>query len=490
MDTAPRPVPVRSATGEGEAGALAEARAHFEGGRASTAVRLLRHFLELHPKSPLAVDARWILGRSHEELGEWHAALVQYRLILAEATRQPGLTSTMNQQVRDRVTVLTRTLGRASTSVSGFVALALDPAHFPDPAQWQQWLTPLLAEGVTTLVIDVAPVARPTVSPTERGVYFPTAWARLERDLFSELVPLAHDLGLTVMASLDLTQMPWLDPTLGWTTYVLDDSTKQLAPSLSFDLLHPSVQEYLSGFLADLAKTQIDGLIALVGSRTGVRYQVSPRGLKRFSENAGMELDPEAVLRAAKHLGGAAAKDVRPPSAAPRPGEKAATSDATKDNDRALMESVWRWAGWQARERLNVLVQLRQAMRRYRSSFHMTIAFHDVALTNSVAALVEHGEDVLEATQRGFGVAVPFAVLVPNAPAPTADAQVGAGGPSSGFSDRLTQTVEMVGSPERLWLLEPVPHLDRSAVSRLLSLPQTQQVRGRGLNLVVTAPGP
>lgn len=456
--------PSRTAAVEGEQRALAEARAHVEAGRHATASRLLQHFLELHPHSTAVVDARWLLGRTHEQLGEWHSALAQYRMIAEAATRAPGLTPAMNTQVRDRIAVMTRLLGRASPSSSGFVALALDPAHFPDPAQWQRWLTPLLAEGVTTLVIDVAPVVRPTGAATDRGVYFPTAWARLERDLFSELVPLAHDLGLTVFASLDLTQLSWLDPTVGWTSYVLDEGNKQLVPSLSFDLLHPSVREYLTGFLTDLARTQVDGLIALMGSRTGPRYQISPRGLARFAQVAGVDVDPEKLLRVGRAL--------------PTTGREGAASTDP------LTETFWRWAGWQSRERLQVLVQLRSAMRQIRSGFLMTIAFHDVALSNSQAALVDQGEDVLEAAQRGFGIALPLAALSPMASVGPSDP------PGSGFPERVTQALDFIGAPERLWLLEPVPHLDRTSIARLLGLPQAQQLRARGIHLVITAPGP
>lgn len=471
---APRPgippatLPPRTANLEAEQRALAEARAHVDAGRFATASRLLRYFLELHPHTPNAVDARWLLGRSHEQLGEWHAALAQYRIIANEATRPPGLTPQMNTQVRDRIAVLTRQLGRASPASSGFVAIALDPAHFPDPARWQQWLTPLLAEGITTLIIDVAPVVRPSApsaAQSGRGVYFRTTWARLERDLFTELVPLAHDLGLTVFASLDLTQMPWLDPTVGWTTYVLDDRTRQLSPSSSFDLLHPAVQEYLAGFLADLARTQVDGLIALLGSRTGPRYHVSAKGLSQFSQASGVELDPERVLRFGRGL--------------PPPGREGNSRAADP-----LADAFWRWAGWQARERLNVLARLRTAMRQERSGFQVAIAFHDVALTNSAVGLVEHGEDVLEATQRGFAVALPLAALAPQAV--TAPASP----PGTNFSDRLSSALDFVGSSERLWLLEPVAQMDRASVSRLLNAPQAQQLRARGINLVITAPSP
>ncbi|GKS58667.1 hypothetical protein YTPLAS18_21940 [Nitrospira sp.] len=455
--------PSRTATVEAELRALAEARAHFEAGRFQTASRLLRHFLELHAHTANAVEARWILGRSYEELGEWHAALAQYRIIVAAAAHPPGLPPALNTQVRDRISVLTRVLGRATSATSGFVAIALDPAHLPDPARWEEWLTPLLAEGITTLVLDVAPVSRQTAS----GVYFRTTWARLDRDLFTELIPLAHDLGLTVFASLDLTQMPWLDPTLGWTTYVLDERTRQLTPTRSFDVLHPAVQEYLTGFLSDLARTQVDGLIALFGSRNGPRYHISGKGLAQFAQSVGADLDPVQVLSYAHTI--------------PVHGHSITPTAPSSD---PIAGYFWRWAGWQAREQLNVLDRFRAAMRRQHTGLHVAIAFHDVSLTNSPIGLLEHGEDLLEAASRGFGVALPLAALSPQA-------TTGPGSPSgSAFADQVTRTLDYVGSAERLWLLEPVSHLDRASLSRLLNAPQVQILRSRGINLVITAPTP
>lgn len=464
----PPPSPVRTATVEAEQRALAEARAHFEGRRYGNAARLLRHYLELHAHTSNAVDARWLLGRSYEELGEWHAALAQYRIIANEATRAPGLTPAMNTQVRDRMSYLTRTLGRAAPTSSGFVAIALDPANLPDPARWQQWLTPLLAEGITTLVIDVAPVIRlnpATAAPAGGGVYFQTTWAKLERDLFGDLIPLAHDLGLTVFASLDLTQLPWLDPTLGWTTYIMDEKSKQLTPSLSFDLLHPAVQEYLSGFLADLARTQIDGMIALLGGRTGPRSHMSAKGLAQFAQTSGQELDPERMLTLARGLAPA------------RVGQPAAAGDP-------LAPTFWRWAGWQARERLNVLARLRTVMRQQRTGFQIAVAVHDVTLSNPTAGLFEFGEDLLEVLQRGFTVALPLASLSPL----SLGGEAAPGGGS--FTDQVGRVLELAGSAERVWLVEPAAHLDRASLSRLLKTPQAHYLRSRGLNLVITSPTP
>ena len=65
----------------------------------------------------------------------------------------------------------------------------------------------------------------------------------------------------------------------------------------------------------------------------------------------------------------------------------------------------WRWAGWQTRERVSVLLALRSSLRRYQSGLQVIVALHDTAVTKPLDALIDHGEDLLETTTRGLPVA-------------------------------------------------------------------------------------
>lgn len=473
LTTAPVPTPVsRTAQTEAEVRALAEARSHFDAGRYGVAARLLRHFLELHTHSPAIPEARWLLGRSYEELGEWHAALTQYRLVAAEATHPPGLSPAMNTQVRDRLSLLTRRLGRAAPGTAGSVAVWVDPSALPEPAQRAQWLTTFIAEGVTTLVFDVGPLKAGDLPgrnheragvQSAHGVYFRTTWAPLQRDLFGEILPLARDLGLTVFASMDITTIPWLDPTLGWTTYVYDEQTHQLIPSLAFDPLHPAIQEYLTGLLTDLARLQIDGLFLRVGERTGPRYHVSGRGLDQFGAQLPANLDPKTMLIVGRSL---------PPAAA---GSSSASQPAAATpSDQPTI--FWRWAGWQARERLTMLLALRASLRRYQSGLQIVVALHDTAVTRPLDALLEHGEDLLETTTRGLPIAVPF---------PSSRTLLASADPDEGWRlEYLSRLVNVIGSPERIWIIIPVAAPDRTSVVRELHTSVVEFARTRGLNVL------
>lgn len=471
--TAPVPAPVsRTVQTEAEVRALAEARAHFDAGRYGVAVRLLRHFLELHTHSPTIPEARWLLGRSYEELGEWHAALAQYRLVAAEATRPPGLSPAMNTQVRDRLSLLTRRLGRAAPGTAGSVAIWLDPSAIPEPGLRAQWLSTFIAEGVTTLVFDVGPLGpgdapgtnheRPGAQ-TAHGVYFRTTWASLKRDLFGEMLPLARDLGITIFASMDITNIPWLDPTLGWTTYVYDDQTRQIVPSMAFDPLHPAIQEYLTGLLTDLVRLQIDGLFLRIGERTGPRYHVSGRGLDQFGAQLPANLDPKALLIVGRSL----------PLSTPG-SSSASQTNPSAPSDQATI--FWRWAGWQARQRLAMLLALRSSLRRYQSGLQVVLALHDTAVTKPLDALIEHGEDLLETTTHGLPVAIPF---------PPSRTILTSADPDEGWRfEYLSRLVNMIGSPERIWILVPVAAPDRASVVRELHTSVVEFARTRGLNIL------
>jgi hypothetical protein len=260
---------------------------------------------------------------------------------------------------------------------------------------------------------------------------------------------------------MDITNIPWLDPTLGWTTYTYDEPTRQLTPSTAFDPLHPAIQEYLTGLLTDLARLQIDGLFLRVGDHTGPRYHVSGRGLDQFGAQLPATLDPKTMLMVGHGL---------PPS-----GSGSATASQSGSSDQTT--TFWRWAGWQARERLTMLLALRSSLRRYQSGLQLVVALHDTAITKPIEALLDHGEDLLETTTRGLPVAIPFPTSS-RAGLASADADEG------WRLEYLTRVINLIGSPERIWIIVPVAAPDRTSVVRELHTSVVEFARTRGLNVL------
>jgi hypothetical protein len=62
----------------------------------------------------------------------------------------------------------------------------------------------------------------------------------------------------------------------------------------------------------------------------------------------------------------------------------------------------WRWVGWKARERLNIIEQLIGALRKRDLTVHCGLELHPHGLTDPVRALVVYAQDAMEATRRSF----------------------------------------------------------------------------------------
>jgi tetratricopeptide (TPR) repeat protein len=78
-DEGPLGDPARDA----QARLLAEAHRAFAQARYPTAVLFFTRFIERAPDSPLAAEARWWLGQAHEQLGDYAAAMQEYRIVAA-----------------------------------------------------------------------------------------------------------------------------------------------------------------------------------------------------------------------------------------------------------------------------------------------------------------------------------------------------------------------------------------------------------------------
>jgi len=68
--------------------------------------------------------------------------------------------------------------------------------------------------------------------------------------------------------------------------------------------------------------------------------------------------------------------------------------------------SFWRWAGWKTRSYLRFVGQLRDQVRRERSTRSMVMTVHASAVLDPKASLIDYGEDLLETRLRGFDALV------------------------------------------------------------------------------------
>jgi hypothetical protein len=417
---------------------IQQAQGHFAEGRYEASARILRRVVESYPRSPRQAEARWWLARSYEQSGFFKAALAEYRLLASLPPAGQPQQANYVPEARNRIAALEQRLGILANTSRGLTGLQVSPRAIPDAAAVEQWMQGIGQAGITMLVLDAGtkPNAGHEASPA--GVYFRTSWAATIKDVFGYAVPAAHRQGLAVFASVSLRQMNWLDRQLGWNDVALDRMTGRLAASNELDLFHPAYQEYLIGFLADLAATGVDGVLFRAEAPSGSQEGFSVHALRGFERDFAVKLDPVTLVF----------PDAMAGRVAPVRNGQPARQEGTQD--------YWRWLGWKARESITVMARLRHAVRRRAPVLQFALELHREAVSDPMTALVQYGEDLLEAKAVRFdfyvtadGPSPASFVTVP--PPGTVPAVVRPGGTF------VNRAVELLGEADDIWLAKPLP---------------------------------
>lgn len=274
----------------------------------------------------------------------------------------------------------------------------------------------LAKAGITTLALEAGTEEQQRPPSDIRltqsgGVYFRTDWAPTVRDAIGQLVPLAHQQGLAVYVAVNPWRMAWVDQTLGWQAQAYGVAGGQARPAPFLDLFHPAFQEYLIGFMTDLAGSGVDGVLfrAPPGADPGERFsRFAGEGVER---DFGVRLDPASL----------------------------------KGGQKGYAPEVWRWLGWESRQSVKVLDRMAQALRKRSAAIQVGLEVHEEAITDPVAALVRYREDILEAKQGPWDF-----YLIASGPA-SALAQ-GKGGP-----DVMAKAVALLGERHQLWIGTHLP---------------------------------
>jgi hypothetical protein len=270
----------------------------------------------------------------------------------------------------------------STPTFKGVTALMVAPQDVPPVNELEQWVQTLMQDGITMVLLDIGTNAgsnRLASNDGQRaiGIYFRSQWAETIRDIFGELVPLAHQQGLLVFASVSPRRINWVDPTVAWLDRSYDPVHHQLRVSPSLDLFHPAFQEYLVGLLSDLADTGVDGILFRNDVSLGPYDGFSAFGVRAFERDFHTRMEPAQLFTRAKSTGQGASSD-----------------------GQSLPAEFWHWAGWKARERVKILERLSRAMRSRANTRHVVLEVHPEAVTDPRAALVRYGEDLLEAKRR------------------------------------------------------------------------------------------
>ncbi|MGH7204762.1 MAG: tetratricopeptide repeat protein [Nitrospiraceae bacterium] len=413
---------------EAQSRLLQNARTHYAEGRYLIAANVLRHLIDTYPESQFLLEARWWLARSYEQLGDLKNALTQYRAIA-----DPAETTILGEEsdrltARRRIAELEQLLGPSAVSSNGLTAILIPSQHLSTIPDLDHWMQSLTQAGITTLVLEVgtrhtteqgikqrskSAARRQTHAPT--GVYFRTGRANLIQDFIGQTVPVAHRHGLSVFGAITLRRMSWLESRPEWADWLYDPARRQLKLSSSLDLFNPAFQEYLTGFLTDLADTGIDGVLFRADVPIGPTDGLSSYGLAGFERDFGIRLDPGKLL--------------------PR------TDPGTSASRQEHPPEFWRWAGWKARETLKVIDQLRRAMRQHSPRLQFALEVHPEAVTAPVETLMQYAEDLLEAKRSRFDS---YLIGVQHAAMP----------------NTVERLIELLGGADRIWVTASLPEGD------------------------------
>ncbi len=457
-------------------------------GNVQAATRLLRRLIDTYPDSPLLLEARWALGRASEQSGDLDGAMKEYRAIIEDTDAKSPRGKVFAQRARGRITELERNIGTPLTPPDGTVGILISPTRLPASQGRADWLRGLAKAGFTTLVLEVgmkstAAHSPPRTQPVEgsnprqrpAGVYFRTKWARVLDDLLDQIVPLAHEHGLSVFGAVTARHMPWLEPSEKWGDRTFNLSRRTVEDSPALDLFNPGFQEYLSGFLTDLAATGIDGVLFRADAPPGMTDGFSSYGLDGFHSSFGIQLDPAQLF---------------PVAGETVSGHISSGGDIPSESGPGHPPEFWQWTGWKARERLKIFSHLMSAMRQRSPQLQFVLEVHSEAISNPTYALSQFSEDLLEAKRAGFHFVltrIKGPVIAPTVLPPPGDEsdQAREGDTPPSFISRL---IELMDGPERVWVTRPSPVLDSAMISQSLSPSMDKARVPKGIGILYMKP--
>lgn len=333
---------------------LVEAHRAFSQARYPAAVLFFTRFIERSPDSPHVAEARWWLGRAQEQVGDFAAAMAQYRILAAgpwppqsEGARYEAEALRRLDELRQRPTDRVGP-GRP-------LAIRVAAGSLPPPPLLAAWLTEQTQAGATALIVDPARGGTPALA---------------------DLVTEAHRAGLALWVSVDVHQPQLLDVKPEWLAQTAGRRTSEEAILRRPDIAHAGYQAALVELVRGLSESGCDGLFVPARPVPGFAREYSPESFAAFAAAFGVNRSPEQVL------GGVAAP-------APAPDEA----------------EYWRWAGWKASAYAKLAAGLRTALRNRHPTPALLIEVHQASLSAPVEGLEHYGEDVTGLAQ-GTGASI------------------------------------------------------------------------------------
>ncbi|HSA62112.1 MAG TPA: tetratricopeptide repeat protein [Nitrospiraceae bacterium] len=343
---------------------LQEAYRAFVQERYPTAVLFFRRFVDVARDSPRIAEARWWLGRAYEQLGDYRAAMAQYRVVATGQLSQQVNGPLYEGHALHRLDELRQLHAGQLNGQTGQVALRVTPGQLPSSAGLMAWLQDLVQGGVTTLVVE--PAQAPTAG--REGLNF---------EALSRIVAESHRLDLRLWVALNLHQGKGLDLKPGWVTTTVTGAVP--GETAMLDIANPDYQLAIEEYVRVLARTGCDGLLLMARPVTGFAGEFSIDSFRGFATSFGMSLSPEQVF---------------------------AVSQLPEAQAQERAEVYWRWVGWKSFSYAKLVARLRKALRESNPTAMTLVEVHQVTLSAPLQGLEQYGEDLAELAPRTGGSVV------------------------------------------------------------------------------------
>lgn len=352
----PTGVPHDTPARDAQSRLLQEAHRAFAQERYRAAALFFHRFADDAPDSPRLAEARWWLGRTYEQIGDYRAAMEQYRAIAAGMERGQQDGARYEGHALRRLDELRQTQAEQRSGRSSQLALRLRIDRLPPLPTLASWFEELAQAGVTALVIDPEPVPR----SDRTGVDVETIRAGAAE---------AHRHGLLYWIGLDLHRGMGQAVRPEWAVRRCHGMAEDGGGGSTLDVTNPAYQASVEEMVRTLSGAGIDGLVLAARSADRFADECSVESLQEFARSFGGNLTPE-------WLSGAAAL----------PGEGV--------QERPVQ--YWRWAGWKARRYVQVAARLRNVLREARPTATLLTEIHPSTLTAALQGLEQFGEDIVE----------------------------------------------------------------------------------------------
>lgn len=373
---------------------LREAHRAFAQERYPTAALFFRRFVNSTAAgAPRLAEARWWLGRSYEQMGEYRAAMAEYRVLATGDAGGDSQAPLYQQQALDRLDQLRQIPGGSHVTVARQVALGLPLSRLPPVSAWVAWLQALLKIGVTTVLLDPAG----------------SDWGDdRSPETVQAFVGAAHLSGLSVWGALDPHQGSGISLRPEW----LSRSLAMRGDLLSRlpDPLHPDYQTAIENRATMLLRAGCDGILLRARETQGYAQDFSDKSFQLFTSAFGLALTPQQLF-------GASA------------GGEAMVYDRES--------TYWRWVGWKARSYATAAALMKKLIREANPVGRLLIEVNGTTVSEPLIGLEQYGEDLNDLFQRSGGELV---IRTEDSKSPVL----------------LEQLVQQVGSSDRLWLVRPV----------------------------------